>query len=233
MSIYFLRPDIGIEKSAVLEKILRNAIPDLIKIRNIEEIVKESSNSAPDYVLLVGSPQDTNFFDKLIDQASSGQGRLFFILISDTITAGDYKRLLRTGGADWVATDALPQEILEIISRRHLVMESTSSGRAEPVVITLVPSAGGVGNTTLAVEIASYLKTSKPSKNLKICIVDLDLPIEFISAITLTLNRAFKFKKFQPTLSVSMTSCSKYLLAAMQAVFTFLLRRGRSLIFVI
>ena len=147
MSIYFLRPDIDTERSVIFEKILRTAIPDLIKIRNIEEIVKASSVSAPNYVLLVGSPQDDNFFNKLIDQASSGRDRLFFILISDTITAGDYKRLIRTGGADWVATDALPQEILEIFSRRHLVTESTSSGRAEPVVISLVPSAGGVGNT--------------------------------------------------------------------------------------
>jgi pilus assembly protein CpaE len=175
MSIYFLSPDIDIESSAPLEKILRKAIPSLIKIRNIEEIVQESSSAAQDYVLLVGSPQHTDFLDRLIGQASRGLDRLFFILISDTISAGDYKRLVRTGGADWVATNALPQEILEIISRRRLAIESTLSERAEPLVISLVPSAGGVGNTTLAAEIASYLKTSKTSRNRKICIVDLDL----------------------------------------------------------
>src|ERR1039458_6837718 len=158
MSIYFLSPAIDIERSVKLEKILRGAIPDLIKIENIEEILKEPSSAAQRYVLLIGSPQDNEFFDKLIDQASRGMDRLFFIFISDTISTGDYKRLVRTGDADWVTTDALPQEILEIISRRRLVTESASSRPTEPVVISLVPSAGGVGNTTLAVEIASYLK---------------------------------------------------------------------------
>jgi pilus assembly protein CpaE len=174
MSIYFLSPAIDIERSVKLEKILRGAIPDLIKIENIEEILKEPSSAAQRYVLLIGSPQDNEFFDKLIDQASRGMDRLFFIFISDTISTGDYKRLVRTGDADWVTTDALPQEILEIISRRRLVTESASSRPTEPVVISLVPSAGGVGNTTLAVEIASYLKILKTSKNLKTCIVDLD-----------------------------------------------------------
>ena len=37
-----------------------------------------------------------------------------------------------------------------------------------------VPSAGGVGNTTLALETAIYLKTSKQTKQRKICVVDLD-----------------------------------------------------------
>jgi pilus assembly protein CpaE len=175
MSIYFLSPTIDIEKSVTLDKMLVDAIPDLIKIKNIEEIPKESSSAAQHYVLLVASPQDNEFFNKLVDQASRSLGRLFFILISDTISAEDYKRLVRTGGADWVATNALPQEILEFISKRRLVTESASSRRAEPVLISLAPSAGGVGNTTLAVEIASYLKTFKTSRNLKICIVDLDL----------------------------------------------------------
>ena len=67
MSIYFLSPDIDIESSAPLEKILRKAIPSLIKIRNIEEIVQESSSASQDYVLLVGSPQHTDFFDRLIE----------------------------------------------------------------------------------------------------------------------------------------------------------------------
>lgn len=175
MSIYFLSPTVDIEKSVTLDKMLGDAIPDLIKIKNIEEIPKESSSAAQHYVLLVASPQDNEFFNKLVDQASRSLGRLFFILISDTISAEDYKRLVRTGGADWVATNALPQEILEFISKRRIVTNSVSSRRAEPVVISLVPSAGGVGNTTLAVEIASYLKTSKTSRNLKVCIVDLDL----------------------------------------------------------
>ena len=43
-----------------------------------------------------------------------------------------------------------------------------------PVTISFVPSAGGVGNTTLAVETAVHLKKSKSAQQRSICIIDLD-----------------------------------------------------------
>src|SRR5262249_34976395 len=42
------------------------------------------------------------------------------------------------------------------------------------VTIGFVPTAGGVGNTTLTVEVAAYLKTNKRTLDRKICIIDLD-----------------------------------------------------------
>jgi pilus assembly protein CpaE len=41
-------------------------------------------------------------------------------------------------------------------------------------VISFVPSAGGIGNTTLAVETGVHLKTSKATRDRGICLVDLD-----------------------------------------------------------
>jgi pilus assembly protein CpaE len=72
-----------------------------------------------------------------------------------------------------VAESGLPHEILEIIDRvgsgaTHL--EKPGS----PVVVSFVPSGGGVGNSTLAIETAIHLVTHKSTKNLKVALVDLD-----------------------------------------------------------
>jgi pilus assembly protein CpaE len=99
---------------------------------------------------------------------------MFLILISDDISANDYKRLVRTGGADWVSASAIPQEILDIMSRQRAGGQAMSARRARPVVVSFVPSAGGVGNTTLALEMSAHLTTSKATANRRICIVDLD-----------------------------------------------------------
>jgi pilus assembly protein CpaE len=45
---------------------------------------------------------------------------------------------------------------------------------AHSVLVSFVPSAGGVGNTTLAVETAVQLKTSRAMRNRRVCIIDLD-----------------------------------------------------------
>ena len=96
---------------------------------------------------------------------------MFFILISEDISTSDYKRLIQTGRADWVSIARAPQEILEILARRRAASKATASpvdGR-QPTAIAFVPSAGGVGNTTLVAEIGSQLKTGKMGKERRIC----------------------------------------------------------------
>lgn len=67
-------------------------------------------------------------------------------------------------------------EVLEIIARRR-TRGPTSGARAggrSPVTIAFIPSTGGSGNTTLAVEIAACIKTDKATRQRTICLVDLD-----------------------------------------------------------
>ena len=70
-----------------------------------------------------------------------------------------------------------PQEIRDTIAR-HQTLETSGalirSAETKPVAVSFVPSAGGVGNATLVVEVATYLKTRKEMRNRNICIVDLD-----------------------------------------------------------
>jgi pilus assembly protein CpaE len=175
MPIYFLSPEFDIERTAAIERKIRNVIPDLLKIKDIEGVARGGSGhpNEKNYVLLVTQSKESGHFAKLIDMALRYRDRIFFILISDDISAVDYKRLVRTGSADWVSANAVPHEVLEIISRRRIGSEAGSAKRA-PVIACFVPSAGGVGNSTLAVEVAAQLKTSKTTSDRNICIVDLD-----------------------------------------------------------
>jgi pilus assembly protein CpaE len=103
--------------------------------------------------------------------------RLFFILISEEISTSNYKRLIRTQGAEWVSAAGAAQEVVEIFAKRRVAAPAPPSPIEElkqPVTIAFVPAAGGVGNTTLIKEVGVQLKSRKDLKGRNICIVDLD-----------------------------------------------------------
>jgi pilus assembly protein CpaE len=177
MPIYFLSTNYSPEQSARIERRIREVIPDLTRITNVEDVARNKSerSSDPVYVLFVAPAQDTGYLDRLVDVAAHYRERIFFILISDDISATDYKRLVRTGGAEWVSATGPPHEIIDIIAKRRVRFEAAPAApTAEPVVVAFVPSAGGVGNTTLVTEIGVRLKTSKATKDHRVCVVDLD-----------------------------------------------------------
>jgi pilus assembly protein CpaE len=127
--------------------------------------------------LLVAPSREQGQFAALAETVATYSGRIFFILVSDEMSASDYKALVRTGSADWVSVGADPQEILDIMGRHRLRREAEragGAGGAKPVAVSFVPSAGGVGNATLTVEVAIALKSHKASRGRNICIVDLD-----------------------------------------------------------
>src|SRR5262249_6709818 len=102
--------------------------------------------------------------------------QMFFILISEDISASDYKRLMRTGGADWGSATKAPQEIMEIFARRRgTPKNAVASGEGRPPVAHgFCSNAGGRRNATLVGEIGVQLKTGKTTKERKICAIDLD-----------------------------------------------------------
>src|SRR5260370_34489746 len=116
--------------------------------------------------------------EKLAHRAPRYLHRIYFVRFGAELSSSQYKSLVRTGGAEWISADTDVQEILDFISnqqtRRRTQATSASSGDSQRVAVSFVPSAGGVGNATLAVEVGVSLKTSKPTKDRNICIVDLD-----------------------------------------------------------
>ena len=102
---------------------------------------------------------------------------IFFIVVGGDISARDYKRLIQSGNADWVAEAGLPHEILDIVRRVSAPARDDGAGQS-PVVVSFAPSAGGVGNSTLAIETAIHLVRDKSTKDARVALVDLDFQIE-------------------------------------------------------
>src|SRR5262249_17997950 len=70
------------------------------------------------------------------------------------------------GGADWVSIQGAPQEILDIISRTSRTdVRASRDEQVRPAIVTFVPSSGGGGNPTLAIETALQIKRAKQTRS--------------------------------------------------------------------
>ena len=187
MTVYLLQTRVASGRQTTLETGLRAAIPDLIEATSLREMLTSEAGRTREltFAVVVLSPGDRQEFEQLIDFAARHRRQIFLILIGDEISANDYKRVIRSGGADWVSASADSTEVVEIIAGRNEFAAtpasrpaSTAGGR--PVTISFVPSAGGVGNTTLVLETALHLKADKKTQHQRICIVDLDFQTSHI-----------------------------------------------------
>jgi pilus assembly protein CpaE len=181
MPVYLLQAATEGGTQAAIVQELRAAIPDLTEVTSLEATLKpdaRAERSERPIVLVVVPPGGHGNFVRFADIAGKYAGTLSIILIGEEISASDYKRLVGSGVADWVSADAGAGEVTEIIAR---LRRNDDAGAAatrpdghRPVTISFVPSAGGVGNTTLALESACLLNADKTMPHRKICIVDLD-----------------------------------------------------------
>ena len=150
---------------------LKSTIPDLKRVPSVEDIDRLTSDRS--IILLVAAPPDDANVDHLIDVVRRHSPNLFFIIVGGDISARDYKRLIQSGNADWVAEIGLPHEVLDIVGRVNA--PARDNGAAEsPIVVSFTPSAGGVGNSTLAIETAIHLVKNKSTRGAKVALVDLD-----------------------------------------------------------
>jgi pilus assembly protein CpaE len=177
MPVYFFSAGADRGGSQSIEPSLRAAIPDIAPVSSIESALSRAGGSAGTaYIVAVMSRVDADGFAALVDIAARRHDKMFLVLVSPSISIDDYKRLSQTGRADWVSIDTDFREVADIISRhraRTTAPDTQSSGRT-PVVISFVPSAGGVGNTTLAIETGVQLSIGKAARHRKICLIDLD-----------------------------------------------------------
>jgi pilus assembly protein CpaE len=174
MTIYLTRGGGDETRVDEIEGKLKSTIPGLKRVSRVEDIDPKSVNGAdrPIVLLAATTPEHTNA-DDLIDVVRRYSRNIFFIVVGGDISARDYKRLIQSGNADWVAEAGLRQEILDIVGR---VSAPTRDDVAvgSPVVVSFAPSAGGVGNCTLAIETAVHLVRDKSTKDAKVALVDLD-----------------------------------------------------------
>jgi pilus assembly protein CpaE len=178
MAVYLLIPDPSINKDQIeaIEAKLRSIVPDLRKIGKIEDIATEISGKVDTkiFVIFVAPDIHSDGVDKLVNIANRYRHRVYFILVSNEISGTDYKRLIRSGGADWVAAKGSLQEIPELIYKQNLPAASSAQEVFSPTIVSFLPAMGGVGNTTIALEVALGMKLAKPTRSWRICYIDLD-----------------------------------------------------------
>ena len=178
MSVYLLtsEPSKKNDQIRAIEGKLITIIPGLRKIEKIEDFIAEVSDKSDTriVVIFVSPTLSGSAIDNFINIASRYRHRIFFILVSNEISGADYKRLIRSGDADWVAANGLLQEIPELIIHKQPLPSDTSRTDAKPTILSFLPCAGGVGNTTIALEIALQIKLAKASRSWKTCYIDFD-----------------------------------------------------------
>ena len=118
MTIYLMQGSDDGTRVDEIEGKLKSTIPDLKRVPSLEDIDEISIDGAErSTVVLVAAAPEIGNVQNLIDVVSRRSRNIFFIVIGGDISAGDYKRLIQSGNADWVAEAGLPQEILEIVGR--------------------------------------------------------------------------------------------------------------------
>jgi pilus assembly protein CpaE len=174
MTIYLMQRTDDATRVDEIEGKLKSTIPDLKRVPSLEDIDEISINGVErSIVVLVAAAPEIGDVENLIDVVSRHPRNIFFIVIGGDISARDYKRLIQSGNADWVAEAGLPQEILEIVGRVSAPARNAHAAES-PVVVSFVPSAGGVGNSTLSIETAIHLVRDKSTTDAKVALVDLD-----------------------------------------------------------
>src|SRR5579863_4012803 len=187
MTVYLLQQSASSGRQAPITAGLKAVIPDLVEASSMREILSSGANRTgePAFAVVVLPQGDRQELEQLVAFAVRHAREIFLVLIGDDISANDYKRLIRSGGADWVSGNAEPAEVVEIIAGRkrlgaNLSVAPSPPAGGRPVTVSFVPSAGGVGNTTLVLETALQLKTDKKTQNQRICVVDLDFQTSHI-----------------------------------------------------
>jgi pilus assembly protein CpaE len=186
MQIYFFTAGIESNELSELEARIRSSLPGLRKVARIEEVTSrldpEGATADREQHYIIFPVLMVTSFDRIVSITEQQEHRgVFFIFVSREISASDYKRLVRSGGADWVSLEGAPQEILDIVSRtnrKHVASAGAERGR--PAIVAFVPSSGGVGNATLALETAVQIKLAKEARSRRVCLLDLDLQASHI-----------------------------------------------------
>ena len=178
MTIYLLtaEPPRANQQIKEIQAKLLAIMPELRTIGNLKDIAAEISGK-PDtrsVVIYVSPTLLESSIENFINIATRYRQRVFFVLISNEISGADYKRLVRSGGADWVSARGSFEEIPELIGKQNLPAVIAPQTEIKPTVISFLPSLGGVGNTTIALEVALRIKLARATRDWRICYIDFD-----------------------------------------------------------
>lgn len=133
----------------------------------------------PELIIVADTKGDEKLAEEMISQLTADQGAFFLVYVANTLAPDLYKRLVKTGQGEWVSWSTLKQELSDVVSK---INSSTGEGGLARVV-SFFPSAGGVGNTTLAAEAGFYLASERKKQRARVAVVDLNFQASTLADI--------------------------------------------------
>src|SRR5215217_4950355 len=165
MSTYLVLTDPQDERTRHLMNLLAHNRVRTTPVEQTEDALKLLPDNEHSLVIV---PDFVGNATSVISFSQAARGKAFVVYISDTIPAEVYKQLSKSGAGEWIRWSNLAGELIDVI-RQH----TSGAARVNGSIITFLPSAGGVGNTTLALETAIYLTSGRKAKR-RACVLDLN-----------------------------------------------------------
>lgn len=147
---------------------------------NISEIEPRDLVAADPHICLVDvDPDDTRHLaalERLMSQQMPGRP---VMVVTATFCETTARKLFRLQITDWIPKSGTDNELLEACERA-IQTESTTSRFTGASCYAFVPAAGGVGNTSLAIQ-SAFLLAGKTQQFQSTCLVDMDFQSGAIS----------------------------------------------------
>ena len=141
-------------------------------ISSYEEAMNRAKEIAA-HITIVVLDHDTNQSVELIQKLNHLDAAAVVLPASRTADSGLILKAIRAGAREFLTLPVESAEVLEIISRlARGRSESKTTTEQGPRIITVTGAAGGVGSTTLAVNLAAALAAAKDQETI---LLDLDL----------------------------------------------------------
>lgn len=163
-----VHPDPAHERVAVLVRSLQQLGHPASVVADLR--MAQSHSRDLRLVIVPEITRDPQLAEDVIFYLNADQSGCFLILVAETIDPGAYKRLLKTKRGEWVSWQSVPQELSDLVSK----ISSSGGEGGLARVVSFLPSGGGVGNTTLAVETGFCLASEGKKNRARVAVIDLN-----------------------------------------------------------
>ena len=186
MQVYFFTAGLESSELSELEGRIRTQLPNLRKVAKLDEVTSRLSQNAR----LTTMNKAYIIFPVLAAESirphREHRGARNIPVSFSFSSAGRFRPAITS---DWSAAEARTGYRCKALRRKFWTLFLVPAGRksdpaaieqVRPAIVAFVPSGGGVGNATLAIETAVQIKLDKQTRGRRVCLLDLDLQASHI-----------------------------------------------------
>ncbi|WP_375407964.1 CpaE family protein [uncultured Methylobacterium sp.] len=171
MKCFIIAADRGDSRVRSLAKIVESLGYTLSYATGIDVLRSERSfTDARRPLVLVPDLGSGALAEPALRLAQDEQGRAFVVYVAETLAPDLYKALVRSQAGEWIGWGTCAQELRELTK----AMAGAETPERTAKVVSFLPSKGGVGNTTLALESGIHLSTRR-KRPVRLALLDLNL----------------------------------------------------------